>query len=95
MSKTKSIEYDGFDIEVTRGADGRVVVRIENTRLEDEGDIDDSDENGVPMCRVWINEALIYSNGEVGDDLPLPADYPDPAPEEIVKESTDPGVMGA
>ena len=82
--ETKTIEYDGFEIEVTRGKDGRVIISVDSTDFGNVGaNTCDSDDDGVPQCRVWINDALIYSNGEVGDDLPLPDNFPNPADDSL------------
>jgi len=61
------IDLDSMTIRAYRGTDRRLVVDIEGP--EDESD---NLSNGSPDIRIWLNEALIYANGEVGDDLPMP-----------------------
>lgn len=56
----------GIEVEVVRSQeDGKLVVRIDGP--EEDKDLNAKD--GSPDIRVWLNEALIYNSGEVGDDL--------------------------
>ena len=71
MSNNKSndplnptVELDGLEVDICRGADGTLVVTINGPM----GD-DDTTELGSPDIRVWLNDALIYAHGETGDDL--------------------------
>ena len=61
--KSQVIELDGLSVELYRADDGTLVVGIDGP-----GDDDLTDEES-PDIRVWMNEALIYAHGEVGDDL--------------------------
>lgn len=62
MSKT--LEFEGLEIEVYRSErDGKIVVGLDGPSERDET------EDGEPDIRIWVNEALIYNSGEVGDDL--------------------------
>jgi hypothetical protein len=63
MSNAKSIIVDGLEVEVYRADDGTLVVGINGP-----GD-DDLNANESPDIRIWLNEALIYAHGEVGDDV--------------------------
>lgn len=63
MSKRKVVELDGLEVEVYRGEDGKLVVALTGP-----GDEDLTDEES-PDIRIWLNEALIYAHGDVGDDL--------------------------
>lgn len=67
-----SASLDGLGVDVYRGVDGKLVVDIIGP-----GDEKDMLPDTSPDIRVWINEALIYSNGEVGDNLPW-SPPPDP-----------------
>ena len=58
-----SLEFDGLEVCVYRGEDGKLVVDLLGP-----GE-DDTTESEEPDIRVWMNEALIYNSGEVGDDL--------------------------
>jgi hypothetical protein len=63
------VEFEGYEVELLRGKDGRMIIQI---------DTDGEEESPLgPQCRVRMNDCCIYSNGEVGDDLDLPDDYPD------------------
>jgi hypothetical protein len=69
VSKTKSAEYEslkheGLEVNVYRGEDGTIVVDL----LGPDDDADNTVAEG-PDIRVWMNEALIYAHGKVGDDL--------------------------
>ena len=61
-----SVELEGLEVDICRGEDGKLVVTISGP-----GD-DDCTELGSPDIRVWVNDALIYSEGETGDDLEWP-----------------------
>ena len=63
MTSRKVVEVDGLEVEVYRGEDGKLVVSVTGPGDEDLND------QGSPDIRVWINEALIYEDGVVGDDL--------------------------
>lgn len=71
-----SASLDGLEVDVYRGVDGKLVVDIIGP-----GDEKDMLEDTSPDIRVWMNEALIYSDGEVGDNLPW---SPPPDPEGTV-----------
>lgn len=58
-----SLVFDGLEVNVYRGEDGKLVVDLLGP--EDDDCLDD----GQPDIRVWMNEALIYRSGETGDDL--------------------------
>jgi hypothetical protein len=63
------VEFEGYEVELLRGKDGRMIIQI---------DTDGEEESPLgPQCRVRMNDCCIYSNGEVGDDLDLPDDYPE------------------
>jgi hypothetical protein len=64
MSDTTSCYVQGLTVTVSRGKDGVLVAEL--TGPEDE----DLLEDGNPKMRIWLNEAKIYDNGEVGDNLP-------------------------
>jgi len=74
MSTTKhdnpesvSCDLDGLEAEITRSElNGKLVVSIMGPGDEDTNAL------GSPDIRVWLNDALIYSDGETGDDLPWP-----------------------
>jgi hypothetical protein len=60
-------EMGGLEAEITRSElNGKLVVSIMGP-----GD-EDCNKLGSPDIRVWLNDALIYSDGETGDDLPWP-----------------------
>lgn len=64
MSDYVSIAHEGLEVEIRRSeVDGRLIVSITGP---DEKDATDKSE---PDIRIWLNEALIYKHGEVGDDL--------------------------
>ena len=65
MSKPESegLIFEGLEVNVYRGGDGTIVVDLLGP-----GD-EDTTEKGEPDIRVWMNEALIYAHGRVGDDL--------------------------
>jgi len=58
-----SSELDGLEVDICRGEDGKLVVSITGPG---DGDLIDL---GSPDIRIWLNDALIYEAGEVGDDL--------------------------
>lgn len=60
---TQSLVFGDLEVNVYRGEDGTIVVDLLGP-----GD-DDVTEAGEPDIRVWMNEALIYAHGRVGDDL--------------------------
>ena len=62
------MEKHNIQVTVTMGADGKAVVFIDTPDLERIAD------NGSPDFRIWINDALVFSEGIVGDDLELPED---------------------
>lgn len=51
-------EFDGLNIGLFRGEDGKLVVEIDSGEVEDE----DQHENGCPNIRLWINEQKIEVN---------------------------------
>lgn len=58
-------EFNGLEVLAVRSAeDGKLSVEIMGP--EDPKDNTKADE---PDIRIWLNEALIYWSGEVGDDL--------------------------
>lgn len=58
---------DGLEVSIIRDSQGKSIVEIEgpddNARLLP---------NGSPDIRIWLNEALIYRDGETGPDLNHP-----------------------
>jgi hypothetical protein len=63
--KYETAFLDGLQVDVYRSEeDGRLVVDI--TGPAEEADLTDL---GEPKVRIWVNEALIYDDGKVGDDL--------------------------
>ena len=60
--------FQGLEVEAYRAEDGTLVVAVDGP-----GD-DDCDELGTPSIRIWLNDALIYRKGEVGDDLSVEPD---------------------
>lgn len=61
---TKTAFLDGLQVDVYRGEDGKLVVDITGP-----GDDEDLMPDTSPDIRIWLNDALIYKDGEVGDDL--------------------------
>ena len=64
VERKQTVSIDGIEVDLYRGTDGKIVVDIIGP--DDEKDANDL---GEPDIRIWVNEALIYSGGEVGDDL--------------------------
>jgi hypothetical protein len=60
---THQADLEGLEVELHRSDDGTLVASIAGP-----GD-DDCKGKGEPDIRIWLNEALIYAHGEVGDDL--------------------------
>jgi hypothetical protein len=58
-----SVELDGLGVDIYRGEDGKLVVSITGPGDKDLKGL------GTPDIRIWLNEALIYEGGRVGDDL--------------------------
>lgn len=58
-----TVKLDGLEVQIWRGVDGRLVVQI------DGDDVRDENKNDAPSIRVWLNDALIYDEGETGEDL--------------------------
>lgn len=54
---------DGLTVDVYRSSDGTLVVAISGP------DEADTLGKGEPDIRIWLNAALIYAHGAVGDDL--------------------------
>lgn len=69
----KTAELDSLEVTIYRGKDDKLVVEISGP-----GDEHDQCDNGAPDIRVWMNEALIYASGTVGDDLSTPAERMSP-----------------
>jgi hypothetical protein len=59
-----TVDLDGLEVELHRADDGTLVVALTGP-----GDEKDLRGHGEPDIRIWLNEALIYAHGEVGDDL--------------------------
>lgn len=55
-----SVELDGLQVELFRGRDGKLVVSIESSFVDDK----DQYPNGVPNIRIWINEQKIEINDQ-------------------------------
>ena len=64
MSK-KELCFGDIEVTVTKGIDGKVVVYVDTPELQDLTEL------GSPDIRVWINDSLIYADGETGDDLEI------------------------
>ncbi len=63
-SSNKALAFEGLEINVYRSdRDNKLVVEITGPG---QGGCTEGDE---PDIRIWLNEALIYRSGEVGDDL--------------------------
>jgi hypothetical protein len=58
MSKTATIEFEGLEVEVYRGEDGKLVVQISGPG---EDDLTDSSN---PDIRIWLNDCLTYAHGD-------------------------------
>lgn len=66
FEETRVAELDTLKVSVCRSPDDGVLL-VEIIGPTGEADMND---NGSPRMRIWVNEALIYSeDGEVGDDL--------------------------
>lgn len=59
----ESVIFEGLEVEIYRADDGTLVVSLTGP-----GD-DDLTAKEEPDLRIWLNEALIYAHGTVGDDL--------------------------
>lgn len=59
----ESVIFEGLEVGVYRGEDGKLIIEITGP---DDADLTDKEE---PDIRIWLNEALIYAHGTVGDDL--------------------------
>lgn len=62
LSRALRIDWKGLLVFLYRGDDEKAVVDIVGPEGEDTAD-------GSSDMRVWMNDALIYSEGKVGDDL--------------------------
>jgi hypothetical protein len=61
IAARREVSYEGLTVGISRSrADDKLVVEIEGP---------ENDTAPSPQIRIWLNEALIYRNGKVGDDL--------------------------
>jgi hypothetical protein len=55
MRGSPNVELDGLEVHLYRGEDGKLVVEIDSTSLDDK----DQHPDAVPNIRIWINEQKI------------------------------------
>lgn len=66
--ESRKVRFEGLVVTLVRGEDGKIVVYLDGPGDRDLVP-DGEPQGGAPDIRIWLNEALLYRSGEIGEDL--------------------------